>query len=146
MFGRVAAVAEKIPEDRDAVAWNHAHGVPFHNVRWGDWPLNVCDAALKAAALSELDYAAVDVMVEEGTGTPWIIEINSAGSLPRNEDRSPSYRARCVAKCLGYHLVSENYDHFPLPAYASSGWRDVIHPAIWSNHPANSVVFTSCRT
>lgn len=149
LFGRVAAVAQKIVNDPTQVAWNHAVGAEFVNVRWSDWNLRLCDTALKAAALSGLEYAAVDVMVEDGTLTPWIIEVNSAGSLPPNEDGSPSYRARCVAECLGWHLTREDYSVM-LPPVEVSNWRDVIHPAIWRNHPLNGeqleLMFTTVRS
>lgn len=127
--GRVASVAKKIPEDRSAVAWNHALGATFENVRWDDWNSHMLDVAIKGAALSGLYYAAVDVMVEEDTLRPWIIEINSAGSLPRNEDGSPSYRARCVAKSLAWSLKNSSFDPLGLDEY--SGWRHYIHPGVW---------------
>ncbi len=137
MFGKVAAVARKFVDDENAVAWNHALGAHFENVRWDNWPLKVCSRAVHAAHLSGLDYAAVDMMVEGETLTPWVIEINSAGSLPRNEDRTPSYRARCVAKALGWHLDRQDYEHFDHSEYR--GWRDAIHPGVWKNHSLNNM-------
>lgn len=134
LFGKVAAVASKArPEDPNQHAWNHALGCEFSNVRWDDWPLQTCHVAMQGARLSGLDYAAVDMMVEEETGRSYVIEINSAGSLPRNSDRTPSYRARCVAKAIGWHLHQENYDHFYLDSRLD-GWRDIIHPGVWGNY------------
>lgn len=135
LFGRVAAVAQKArPSDADQHAWNHALGCSFSNVRWSCWPVDVLAVAVKAAKLSGLHFAAVDVMVEEGTLTPYIIEINSAGSLPRNADRSPSYRARCVANVLAYHLHNEDYGD--IDCGQGDTWKDYIHPGVKS--PTNT--------
>lgn len=134
MFGRIVSIAQKIPTNPDAVAWNHSLGSVFQNVRWDGWTPEVCLVALHASSMSLLDYAAVDVMVEEGTNRAYIIEINSAGSLPPNEDGTPTYRAQCVAKALAYHLDIESYSHFE-EVNVFNNWRDVIHPAIWDNHP-----------
>ena len=136
LFGKVASVAQKLVTDTSQVAWNHAVGAEFVNVKWDEWNTEVCFRALIAANLSKLDYAAVDVMVEEHTLTPWIIEVNSAGSLPPNEDGTPSYRARCVADCLAWHMKELNFDHFT-DDVGVEGWRRYIHPAVWSNHPLN---------
>lgn len=136
LFGKVASVAQKLVTDTSQVAWNHAVGAEFVNVKWDEWNTEVCFRALIAANLSKLDYAAVDVMVEEHTLTPWIIEVNSAGSLPPNEDGTPSYRARCVADCLAWHMKELNFDHFT-DDVGVEGWRRYIHPAVWGNHPLN---------
>lgn len=140
MFGRVAAIARKTPpEDRSQVAWNHALGCAFENVKWDQWPMDVCMNGVLAARESGLDYAAVDVMVEKDTGRVYTIEINSAGSLPRNADRSPSYRARCVANALAWHLEREDYTHLDGTFdYDVNDWRSYIHPGIWDNHKLNT--------
>lgn len=142
--GKAAAVARKQVDDTSAVAWNHALGAEFVNVRWGDWPLDVVHRAIQAADLSKLFYAAVDVMVETG-GTPWVIEVNSAGSLPPNDDGSPSYRCRSVAKAIGWHILNDQYD-FLLTQDVVDGWRDVIHPGVWSRNSEPAPVFRSVRT
>jgi glutathione synthase/RimK-type ligase-like ATP-grasp enzyme len=136
LFGKVASIARKVVTDETQVAWNHAVGAEFINVKWDEWPLYVSEKAIQAAKLSGLDYAAVDVMVEERTATPWIIEVNSAGSLPPNDDGTPSYRARCVADCLAWHIKRDDYE-FRNITTMTSNWRDVIHPAVWSNHADN---------
>lgn len=130
MFGKVAAVAQKTVDDPSQPAWNHALGAVFSNVRWDNWDLAMCHRAVQAAALSGLDYAAVDMMVDQ-EGQSWVIEINSAGSLPRNEDRSPSYRARCVAKALYYHISEGTFEHWAAPDHFN-GWRGAIHPGVYS--------------
>lgn len=131
--GRVASVAQKIVSDTSAVAWNHALGAEFINVRFGSWPLDVVDRAVQAANISGLFYAAVDMMVGDD-GQSWVIEINSAGSLPPNEDGSPSYRARCVARAIGYHLQDNDFSSLSLRE-EQEGWRKFIHPGIRQNQP-----------
>ena len=124
--GKVATVARKTPDDPTAVAWNVAQGGRFDVVNWGDWNMEVCRVAIEAFNLSDLDFGGVDVMVDE-EGRAYVIEINSAPSLPLLSDGSISYRQKCMAKTFMYirdhgkdRLTNENY----------GGWRDVIHPAI----------------
>ena len=145
--GRVAAVANKTPpSDRTQVAWNHALGSEFTNVKWGRWSFLCCERAIEAARMSGLSYAAVDMMQDQD-GEWWVIEINSAGSLPRNDDGSPSYRARCVANSLAFHYTNNSWDWMS-PAYPAN-WRDLIHPGVWSTNrqpEGASPEFRSTRT
>jgi glutathione synthase/RimK-type ligase-like ATP-grasp enzyme len=128
MFGRVVCVAEKIVNDPNAILWNHAQGASsFVNVRWSDWPLNVCHEALKAQKVCGIDFTGIDVMVYHGRA--YILELNSAPSLT-----SP-YRQKCFA--LGFKFALEqleegiNLSHFVLPEIVST-YRDVLHPAIYN--------------
>lgn len=125
--GRVAAVCEKIPEDRNAVAWNHALGASFTNTRWGEWPLVACAEAIKATALLGLDFAGVDVMLDM-EGRAYVIEANSAPSL------TSEYRQQAMAKCFDWVVRNgkEQVECREQPA----GWRDLIHPAIYSEEEA----------
>ena len=126
--GRVATVAEKTPDNPGAVAWNVAQGGRFDVVRWGSWPLEVCRVAIEGFRYSGLDFGGVDVMVDEG-GRAYLIEINSAPSLPALSDGSVSYRQECMAKSFAY--IYEKGNEWIEPS-GYSNWRDVIHPAIWS--------------
>lgn len=126
--GRVATVAQKTPDNPDAVAWNVAQGGRFDVVRWGSWPLEVCRVAIEGFRHSGLDFGGVDVMVDE-TGRAYLIEINSAPSLPALSDGSVSYRQECIAKSFAY--IYEKGNEWIEPS-GYSNWRDVIHPAIWS--------------
>lgn len=126
--GRVATVAQKTPDNPDAVAWNVAQGGRFDVVRWGSWPLEVCRVAIEGFRHSGLDFGGVDVMVDE-TGRAYLIEINSAPSLPALSDGSVSYRQECMAKSFAY--IYEKGNEWIEPS-GYSNWRDVIHPAIWS--------------
>lgn len=127
--GKVAVVARKIPEDPSAVAWNHAQGSTFVNCRWDDWPLDVCQLACNIFKQTGCDFSGIDIMVDT-EGKPWFIEANAAPSLPRNEDNSPSYRQRCMAKAFA-HTIENNLETLD-DNTSYTGWRHYIHPAIWS--------------
>lgn len=125
--GRVATVAQKTPENPDAIAWNVAQGGRFDVVNWGDWPLSVCDVAIKAFNLAPgLDFGGVDVMVDRD-GRAWVVEINSAPSLPLLSDGSISYRQKCMAKTFKWML---EHGRENMEAEQGVGWRGYIHPAI----------------
>lgn len=117
---RVAWVARKTPGNPDEVAWNVARGGRFDNVRWGDWPLAVCNAALQAAKVGQLDFGGVDVMVD-ADGMPYVLEVNSAPS------QTSPYRQECLAHCFDY-IVRMGKEHFDDRIYTS--WRHLIHPAL----------------
>ena len=119
--GRAVAVAEKIPEDKKAVAWNHALGSTFENVRWNDWPLQAVRKSIEAFNVSDLDFGGVDVMID-GDGTAFIIEINSAPSL------TSEYRQQCMAKAFD-HIAEHGKARIPL-IKEKGGYLKFIHPAI----------------
>lgn len=129
MSGRIITVAQKTPEDPSAVAWNVAQGGRFDVVRWDSWPLEACRVALEAFALSGLDFSGVDVMMD-AEGRAYVIELNSAPSLPFLSDGSISYRQKCMAKGFMY-IAEHGKEHFDMPEQYNN-WRDVIHPTIWS--------------
>ena len=54
--GRVATVAQKTPDNPDAVAWNVAQGGRFDVVRWSQWPMKAVEVALEAFKHSGLDF------------------------------------------------------------------------------------------
>lgn len=130
MSGKVVSIAEKTPANPDAVAWNVAQGGRFDVLRWDDWnPIlnSVVRVGYEAFKLSELDFGGVDVMVDQN-GRAYVIEINSAPSLPSLGDGSISYRQKCMAK--GFKYIFDNGKDF-LPIEQYTNWRDVIHPALW---------------
>lgn len=125
--GRVATVARKTPSNPDAVAWNVAQGGRFDVVPWGDWPLEACRVATEAFKLCpNLDFGGVDVMVD-GEGKAWVIEINSAPSLPLLSDGSISYRQKCMAKTFKWMV---EHGRETMGCITHEGWRGYIHPAI----------------
>ena len=117
---RAVWVAKKTPGNPDDVAWNVAQGGRFDNVRWGQWNMDVVDAALQAARVSGTDFCGVDVMVD-ADGMPYVLEVNSAPS------QTSPYRQQCVAKAFDY-IVHNGKQHFP--NVEAESWRDVIHPAL----------------
>lgn len=126
--GRVAAVAQKTPGNPNDVAWNVAQGGRFDHVRWDDWPLQAVRKSVEAFNLTELDFGGVDVMVDGG-GRAYIIEINSAPSLPLKSDGTPTHRQECMAKCFGYIFDTGSKQRIPI-IEERGGYLKFIHPAI----------------
>lgn len=119
--GRAVCVAEKIPANKEDIAWNVAKGGKFVNVRWDDWPLKAIKNSIEAFNLSGLDFGGVDIMVD-ANGVCYVIEINSAPSLT-----SP-YRQECMAKAFDY-IVINGKNKIPL-IDKKGGYKKFIHPAI----------------
>lgn len=119
--GRAVWVAQKTPDNPDAVAWNVAKGGRFDNVRWDNWPLKAVKVAIEGFNLSGLDFGGVDVMID-ADGNCTILEINSAPSLT-----SP-YRQQCMAKAFDY-ISEHGKETIPL-IEERGGYRKFIHPAI----------------
>lgn len=135
--GKVACVAEKTPGDPTKTAWNVARGGRFDLVRWGDWPLDVCDLAIKCFNVSELDFGGVDVMVEAGTNKPYFIEINTAPSLPLTSDGGITSRHRSMMGAFEWHAQNGIARLGDNEEYDADNWRRYIHPGVWGNHVAN---------
>ena len=127
--GRVTTVAQKHPENPNAVAWNVAQGGEFSVLKWDSWPLQAIEAGKKAIDLTDLDFGGVDIMIERDTDRAYVIEINSAPSLPLHEDGGTSYRQKCMAK--GFRYIQKYGKGAVPPIEQYENWRDVIHPAIW---------------
>jgi glutathione synthase/RimK-type ligase-like ATP-grasp enzyme len=123
--GRVVTVAQKTPADPNQIAWNVAQGGRFDVVRWGLWPLEACRVAIEAFRFSGLDFGGVDVMIEKGTNKPYVLEINSAPSLPSLSNGQVSYRQQVMAKYFKYVLENGNEWIEPL---GFSHYKEVIHP------------------
>lgn len=119
--GRVVWVAKKTPGNPDQVAWNVAQGGRFDNVRWGDWPLDVCAAGINAALVSGADFCGVDVMID-AEGKPYVLEVNSAPS------QTSPYRQQCVAKAFDYIVRKNNKGLIKCERFYK--WSDIIHPAL----------------
>jgi len=90
---RIVAVAEKIVENPDTVAWNRALGSTFDNTRWKLWPRKACFVAIKAMNMIGLDIGAVDVILDEKRN-PYLLEINTAFSIHSN------YRTKLFAQSI----------------------------------------------
>lgn len=127
--GKVVWVCTKDVEDPTQPAWNRARtGCEFINVTWGSWPLDVVKAAVDCFNLSGLHFGGVDVVVSE-EGTPYVIEINSAASLPMFEG-GVSYRQKRVAKAFDWHYEN-GWDQLEQDETIDS-WRGWIHPGAHS--------------
>ena len=124
--GRVTSIVQKIPDDPDAVAWNYSQGSEFKNVKWDSWHLPSVAAGIAATNALGLDFAAVDVIVDED-GNPYVLEANTAPSLLRNENGQANYHARQLAKGLTWACLDKSVED----AEHDKGWRGYIHPAIW---------------
>lgn len=117
--GRVVWVAQKTPGNPDDVAWNVAKGGRFDNVRWGGWPLDVCEQAIKAFNLTGLDFAGIDIMCTEDG--PLVLEANSAPS------QTSPYRQSCTAKAFNW-IIEHGRDH--MPTNVGGKYLTYIHPAL----------------
>jgi len=120
--GRVVWVAEKTPADPTAHAWNVAQGGRFDNVRWSDWPISACVAAIFAARALGVNFAGIDVMLD-AEGRSYVLEANSAPS------QTSPYRQLCSAKAFKW-MYENGKDKL---AYHVGTWRELIHPALRSN-------------
>jgi len=126
--GRVWSVVEKTAKNdaaKNAIAWNVAQGThKFLNVRWNDWPVEVCKEALNAFKCFDLDFGRVDLIVKDGK--PYVLELNSAHSL------TSDYRHEAFSKCLDYYVengeLKEELDLENIKSYKS-----IIHPALRIN-------------
>lgn len=128
--GRCAAVAQKTPGNPDDVAWNVAQGGRFDNVRFDQWPLQAVRKSIEAFNLSDLVFGGVDMMIDQ-EGRAYVIEINSAPSLPLKSDGEPTYRQTAMAKCFDWFL-DRGTDRIPL-VDRRGGYRKFIHPAMCDN-------------
>lgn len=119
--GLVAWVANKIPNNPNAIAWNVAQGGKFENLRWKDWPIDVIETAYKAYKLSGLYLGGVDIMVDKD-GRSYVLEINSAPS------HTSPYRKKCTTKCIDYGITNNDFTHLS-PNDEFKKYSKWLHPA-----------------
>jgi glutathione synthase/RimK-type ligase-like ATP-grasp enzyme len=120
--GLVAWVANKIPKDPQAIAWNVAQGGKFENLRWKEWPIDVIETAYKAYKLSGLYLGGVDIMVDKD-GRSYILEINSAPS------HTSPYRKLCTTKCIDYGITNNDFTHLK-PNEEFKKYGKWLHPGL----------------
>lgn len=133
MCGRVVTVAEKIPRDRSAPAWNSntrgaSAGSEFVNVRWHNWPIHVVKLACQVAHLAGIHFTGVDIMTEQGTDSAYFIEANSAPSLPLKTDGTYTNRHKCVGKAIKW--TAEHSTSMMECDEELGDWRSYIHPGV----------------
>ena len=122
--GRIAWVVEKHPEDKKSVSWGCVDDEDdsyFEYVPWSEIPMSLAENALKAAAHSKLDFGAVDVVMDK-EGRAFTLEINTGPQVT-------PYYAKCICKCFDY-IVTNGPGDIPVKDYST--WKNVMHPAIWS--------------
>lgn len=125
---RIWSVIEKVPKVEDAqehVAWNVAQGThKFQNVRWSEWPIEVCKEALDAVKCFNIDFCRVDLIVKDGV--PYVLELNSAHSL------TSDYRHESFAKCLDWYIENGKVQN-ELQLDGNITYKSIIHPALREN-------------
>lgn len=117
--GRVIAVIRKIPADPTAVSWGCVTEGEFEYIPWSEWPIDVCENAVKSTALSGLDFGAVDIITDDQRA--YCLEINTGPQIT-------PYYAKCFAKAFDY-IVEKGRDLIPV---TGDTWKHYIHPAISS--------------
>lgn len=134
--GKVSVIANKTPANPEAIAWNVAQGGHFENVRWDDWHLGACELAIKVWKHTGLDISGIDIMIDRDDRA-WLIEANSAPSLPFNSDGTNTIRHRNIAKAIAFRYNGGAFD-LSGEGHQYDGWRRWIHPATWDNHALNN--------
>ncbi len=125
-FGKILGVCEKIPKDKNKIAWNNSLGNGiFDTVGWKFFPKNVGLLALKACKELNIDLSAVDIIVKDET--PYILELNSAPSCSE-------YRQKLFAKSISWLIkeiekTGEKPKHFDYPEKYKK-YADVLHPCL----------------
>ena len=120
--GRVFAMIRKLPEDYDSVSWGCTNDGEFSYVPWSEWPEDVSRVALRAMALTKLDFGAVDIIVDS-EGRAYVLEVNTAPYLS-------VYYIKSLAKVLTYKII-KNWETPEAPE--KFDWKSVIHPAMTEN-------------
>ncbi|MDD4996371.1 MAG: hypothetical protein PHW15_02795 [Patescibacteria group bacterium] len=128
-FGRIIKIDEKIPTDegKERIAWNHANGgSSFKNIRWNDWPLEICKIGIKTSEAIGIDFSGIDIIVKDNK--PFVLELNSAPSI------NTPYGQTILAKAFNWVAdIMENTnklpEHFEYPQKIK-GYKAFILPAI----------------
>jgi glutathione synthase/RimK-type ligase-like ATP-grasp enzyme len=127
LSGRVLAVVEKIPLNKNEVSWGCVEQGRFKYLPWMEWPLYATEKALQATELSGLDFGAVDVLSRsEGTSgakNAYVLEINTAPEL------TPYYMETFVK---GFDYILQNgKDKIPITGTSGSrSFKNYIHPVL----------------
>lgn len=125
-FGRILGMCEKIPKDKNKIAWNNSldNGV-FKTVGWKHFPWNVAGLAIKACNVLNVDFSAVDIITKGNDA--YILELNSAPTCSE-------YRQKLFSKAFAW-LKSEIIKNKKVPAHfeypaAIKKYIHVIHPCV----------------
>lgn len=123
--GRVLGICEKIPTNKNDVSWGCAdeEGGSFKYINWSQWNMEMAEKAVRAARMMKIDFTAIDVIQATNEGGFYILELNSAPSMPK-------YWAECFAKAFDY--IIDNGKEF-IPVHPDGDWKSYIHPALTDN-------------
>jgi len=121
--GRILSIMKKPkPEDPKIMAWNHAVvDEAFEAVPWSEWNIDLAKEALRACKALELDFCALDIIVEKNI--PYVLEANTCPSLTTSE-----YNAGKYAKYFDWLLrKDERREHWEFEEKKKSAtlaWKD----------------------
>lgn len=115
--GRVICVLEKVPRKghKKDISWGFAS---FEYVNWTQWPLYVVENAVKCFNISELDFAALDIVSVDGEA--YFLEANTAPEV------WPYYGGK-LADALKY-IIENGRDRIPVSGDGKD-WKNYIHPS-----------------
>lgn len=118
--GRIICVLDKVmPKRRQKeVAWGLA--AAYNYVNWSEWPIAVCENAIKSFNLTKLDFAAIDIVLDDNDKA-YFLEANTAPEV------WPYYGGK-LALAIKHH-VDTNRDRIPV-ANDGKNWKDYIHPIL----------------
>lgn len=115
--GRIICLLDKVPRrgHKGDVSWGFAD---FTYVNWSQWPIHVAKNAIDCFNLSELDFAALDI-ISVGDKA-YFLEANTAPEV------WPYYGGK-LADALKY-IIENGRDRIPLGGDATN-WKHFIHPS-----------------
>lgn len=118
--GRVMIVAEKLPKDRKAVTWGCVDDGGILDYQWWtDWNPALVECAVESFNLSQLDFAAIDIMEKDGRF--YFLEANTAPEVWK-------YYGETFGKVFTYIIDNDSRERIPAVSY--NNWKDCIHPAL----------------
>jgi len=120
LHGKVVAMSERTPGDPLQIIWNHTHGGHLHNMRRGEWPLEIIRTSLVAMDRLGLDWGAVDVALDMNDRAV-VFEVNTAPNLTN------TYTIAQIIRAFKWSASNE------IPAkrrFPIRKWQHVIHPSL----------------
>lgn len=124
-FGRILEVSEKIPNNPNLIAWNNSlnNGI-FRNIKWAEWPKDVCVLALKTAQVLDVDFAAIDIIKKDENC--YVLESNTAPQC--SEYRQTVYAKAFCWLIKKYSELGTKPPRYEFPTLITS--KKLCHPVI----------------
>lgn len=119
LHGRVVAMSQRFPANPSDVAWNLATGGRLINVRYKEWDIPVCKAAVGGAIRLGLDWAAMDVAVAQD-GRVVVFEANTA----------PGLRNPYTLEKIAHAFIWSEDNPIPGPKPDAKTWKGLAHPSL----------------